>query len=60
MDKNKKWFNEEEIGDHISYLQNTLIPDLMDSGSDATADDFTTCVNMIEFLLDQCEILQTK
>ena len=28
----------------LDYLQNTLIPDLRESGSDATADDFETCI----------------
>lgn len=32
-----------------TYLQHTLIPDLRDSGRDATADDFETAV---QFILD--------
>jgi len=31
----------------IVYLRNTLIPDLRESGSDATADDFEQCANEI-------------
>jgi len=30
--------------DFISFLQSTLIPDLRDSGLDATADDFDTAI----------------
>jgi hypothetical protein len=33
-----------------SYLTRTLIPDLRESGSDATADDFADCVAHIEHL----------
>jgi len=35
-----------------SYLRNTLIPDLQDSGSDATAQDFADCATHIENLTD--------
>lgn len=42
-----------EIADFVSYLQDTLIPDLRDSGLDATADDFDTCVRIIEQLRGQ-------
>lgn len=35
--------------DHIDFLENTLIPDLRESGADATADDFARC---IEFMRD--------
>lgn len=31
----------------VDYLTNTLIPDLHDSGSHATAEDFEKCVKMI-------------
>ena len=30
--------------DFIDFLQSTLIPDLRDSGLDATADDFDTAI----------------
>tara|TARA_R110000824_G_scaffold41862_1_gene124081 strand:+ start:801 stop:965 length:165 start_codon:yes stop_codon:yes gene_type:complete len=30
--------------DFIDFLQDTLIPDLRDSGLDATADDFDTAI----------------
>ena len=56
----RKYFTDEEIDNHVSFLKDTLIPDLYDSGSDATAEDFETCVNMLEFLLDELETLQTK
>lgn len=32
----------------IAYLKDTLIPDLRESGSDATADDFETCIRFME------------
>lgn len=32
----------------VSYLEDTLIPDLRESGSDATADDFEEAVFWIE------------
>lgn len=31
----------------VEYLQNQLIPDLMDSGHEATADDFKVAVHFI-------------
>jgi len=31
----------------VSYLEQTLIPDLRESGADATADDFARCVELI-------------
>ena len=34
----------------VSFLNNTLIPDLRDSGSEGTADDFEDCVESIESL----------
>lgn len=33
--------------DFLLYLEETLIPDLRESGHDATADDFERCVEMI-------------
>ena len=45
----------------IQYLSNTLIPDLRESGMNATADDFRRCVDImlfrdcrIESLVNQC------
>lgn len=34
--------------DFVAYLLDTLIPDLVASGSTATAEDFQRCVTMIE------------
>lgn len=34
-------------GRFIEYLEQTLIPDLRDSGRDATADDFETCIKFM-------------
>lgn len=36
--------------DFISYLQNTLIPDLQDSGETETVKDFQTAINFIKEL----------
>lgn len=35
----------------VDYLQNTLIPDLRESGNDETAGDFITAVQIIEGLM---------
>ena len=32
----------------IDFLENTLIPDLYDSGNDATAEDFETALKFIK------------
>lgn len=34
--------------DFVAYLADTLIPDLVASGMDSTAEDFLRCVYMIE------------
>ena len=39
------WDSKEEF---IEYLTYTLIPDLKDSGLDATAEDFETAVHFIK------------
>ena len=39
---------------HIEYLTEILIPDLRASGSEATADDFQTCIDMIRGLVGDC------
>jgi|tagenome__1003787_1003787.scaffolds.fasta_scaffold12303598_1 hypothetical protein len=41
----------EEIENFLAYLRETLIPDLRTSGLDSTADDFGTCVEIIDGLL---------
>jgi len=38
----------EDKQDFISFLKHTLIPDLKESGMDATAEDFETAVYFIE------------
>jgi hypothetical protein len=35
---------------YINYLLDRLIPDLRDSGHNATAEDFETCLRIIAFL----------
>lgn len=36
--------NYQEFYEFLYYLENTLIPGLRQSGLDATADDFETCI----------------
>lgn len=40
-----RWWTREEF---IAYLRETLIPDLRESGRDATADDFQTAIEFME------------
>src|SRR5210317_6279 len=42
--------NEFGFQGHYEFLTSTLIPDLRESGSDATADDFEDCVEIIRHL----------
>ena len=37
----------------VEYLRQTLVPDLRESGSDATADDFEDCAAHIEIFLSE-------
>lgn len=39
-----------EIDDHLAFLSDTLVPDLRESGADATADDFEQCMRIINEL----------
>lgn len=39
-----RWHSPNQL---IEYLEGTLIPDLRESGLDATADDFESCVQMM-------------
>ena len=55
-----KYYSDDAIEQHVTYLEGTLIPDLQESGSDATAEDFQTSVDMIKWLLDEVETLVTK
>lgn len=51
MNSYRDWVpNFETAQDYINYLRNTLIPDLRDSGFDATADDFEEAIYWIELL----------
>lgn len=43
-------FTDEEIDDFVEFLQQTLIPDLMDSGTEETAKDFVTATAIIQQL----------
>jgi hypothetical protein len=45
-------FTAEEISHH-AYLKYRLIPDLRESGSEATADDYEFSVKMVERILDR-------
>jgi hypothetical protein len=37
----------QDLEDYINWLETTLIPDLKDSGNDATAEDFETCIEWL-------------
>ena len=39
--------NWENVNEYIEYLRGTLVPELRDSGSDATAYDFEDAVSYI-------------
>ena len=45
-----KELTPKEIKDHVDFLTNTLIPDLKESGTTATAEDFEKCVKIINQL----------
>ena len=38
---------------HASFVKHRLIPDLIESGSEATADDFKQYVSLVERLIDR-------
>ena len=40
--------NEQTQDEFIAYLQRTLIPDLRESGKDATAEDFDTIIDFLQ------------
>ena len=44
------WYMDEVLK-FAKYLTETLVPDLRDSGSDATADDFETAAHHLEQLI---------
>ena len=37
--------------EYVAYLRETLIPDLRDSGSEATADDFDEAVHWLQYTI---------
>ena len=41
---------DQAVLEHVEYLEGTLIPDLQDSGRDATAEDFERCCLMLRAL----------
>lgn len=41
---------ELELTSYIGWLEDTLIPDLHESGTDATAEDFERCVKWMREL----------
>jgi hypothetical protein len=49
---NNEWDSTEEF---TGYLRGKLIPDLRESGSDATADDFEDAAEFIEILVEQLD-----
>jgi hypothetical protein len=42
---------KKTVEEFITYLENTLIPDLYESGRDATAEDFETCIKHMRELM---------
>ena len=46
------FYNFENPAKLTSYLRETLIPDLIESGSEATAEDFADCATHIEKLTE--------
>lgn len=47
---------EAKIKSHLEFLEQTLIPDLIESGNSATADDFRLNVNIIRQLQTASQI----
>lgn len=45
--------NEMQLDEYIIYLEQSLIPDLHESGNTATAEEFEVCVEAINSLLDR-------
>jgi len=45
----KSKLNFKNSGDFIKYLHGTLVPDLRESGHDATADDFVQAIKYMRF-----------
>jgi hypothetical protein len=41
--------SQNSAEDYIDYLEGTLIPDLRESGNDATADDFEKVIEMLKY-----------
>lgn len=49
-----------EIKNRVMWLRDTLIPDLIESGTTATAEDFEFCCAAIEELLPRQETLLSR
>lgn len=45
----------QKANQFIEYLEETLIPDLIDSGSEETAKDFQTCIEIIRSFTNHAE-----
>lgn len=45
--------NFNTVTEYVSYLENPLIPDLRESGKDATADDFQEAIDWISKLREE-------
>ena len=46
-------YSDDDIASFVDYLHDTLIPDLMESGHEATAEDFEESIKIIEQLQEQ-------
>jgi hypothetical protein len=53
MSKKPKKIKGKTLQDYIDWLEETLIPDLKDSGMVCTAEDFETCIEWMEFLREE-------
>lgn len=51
---------DQEISDFVDFLRDTLIPDLHESGTEATAEDFAKCCDIIEQLQEEKNELERK
>ena len=52
--------SKSSIASYIAWLEDTLIPDLKDSGSDCTAEDFEHCIAIMRQLLAELNRKATK
>lgn len=59
MASNREALTAYEL-DRVSWLEETLIPDLKESGLDATAEDFEMCIGVIDRLAERVLELEQR